>query len=119
MTGFAGKPEGLIDQRSDPTFGASTDILELIHELKIHQTELEIQNEELKRAQLELIDLYRQFEDLYEFAPCGYLNLDPKGLVSRINLAGVILLNGLREKILHTVSAGSLPRTGKMPTLTP
>ncbi len=94
--------EGLIDQRSDPTFGASTDILELIHELKIHQTELEIQNEELKRAQLELIDLYRQFEDLYEFAPCGYLNLDPKGLVSRINLAGVILLNGLREKILHT-----------------
>ena len=94
--------EALINQRSDSGFEATTDILELIHELKIHQAELEIQNEELKRAQLELTDLYRQFEDLYEFAPCGYLNLDPKGLVIRINLAGVMLLNGSRENILHT-----------------
>ena len=94
--------EALIDQRSDSDVEAPSDILELIHELKIHQAELEIQNEELKRAQLELTDLYRQFEDLYEFAPCGYLNLDPKGLITRINLAGVMLLNGLRENILHT-----------------
>ena len=94
--------EALIDQRSDIGLEAPADILELIHELKIHQVELEIQNEELKRAQLELTDLYRQFEDLYEFAPCGYLNLDSKGLIIRINLAGVMLLNGLRENILQT-----------------
>ncbi len=94
--------EALISQQLDSAFDAPTDILELIHELKIHQAELEIQNEELKRAQLELNDLYRQFEDLYEFAPCGYLTLDPKGLVSRINLAGVMLLSDVREKTLHT-----------------
>ena len=93
--------EDLIHQRSDRSFEAPADMLELIHELKIHQAELEIQNEELKRAQQELTDLYRQFEDLYEFAPCGYLNLNPKGLVSRVNLAGVMLLSDLREKILH------------------
>lgn len=92
--------EELIKERSDLAFQAPTEILELIHELKIHQAELEIQNEELKRAQLELTDLYRQFEDLYEYAPCGYLNLDPKGMISRINLAGVMLLEGLRENIL-------------------
>ena len=94
--------EVLIHQQSDHAFEGPADILELIHELKIHQAELEIQNEELKRAQLELTDLYRQFEDLYEFAPCGYLNLNPKGVISRINLVGVMLLSDLREKILHT-----------------
>ena len=94
--------EELITQPSASAVEAPTDIIELIHELKIHQAELEIQNEELKRAQLELTDLYRQFEDLYEFAPCSYLNLSPKGLVSRINLAGVMLLSEVREKILHT-----------------
>jgi PAS domain-containing protein/DNA-binding NarL/FixJ family response regulator len=94
--------ETLITQPSASDVDAPTDILDLIHELKIHQAELEIQNEELKRAQLELTDLYRQFEDLYEFAPCSYLNLNPKGLVSRINLAGVMLLSELRGKILHT-----------------
>ena len=94
--------EELITPPSDSAVEAPTDILDLIHELKIHQAELEIQNEELKRAQLELTDLYRQFEDLYEFAPCSYLNLNPKGLVSRINLAGVMQLRDVREKILHT-----------------
>jgi DNA-binding NarL/FixJ family response regulator/PAS domain-containing protein len=94
--------EALIAQPSASDVGAPTDIIELIHELKIHQAELEIQNEELKQAQLELTDLYRQFEALYEFAPCGYLNLNPKGLVLRINLAGVALLSDVREKILHT-----------------
>jgi PAS domain S-box-containing protein len=94
--------QALIDQRPEAAFEAPIDILALIHELQIHQAELEIQNEELRRAQLELTDLYRQFEDLYEFAPCGYLNLSPKGLVSRINLAGAMLLSTLRESILHT-----------------
>ena len=94
--------EKLIKERSELDFQAPADLLELIHELKIHQAELEIQNEELKRAQLELTDLYRQFEDLYEFAPCGYLSLNPKGLIARINLAGAMLLNGLRKNILHS-----------------
>ena len=94
--------EKLISHRSDSDLETPTDIIALIHELKIHQAELEIQNEELKRAQLELTDLYREFEDLYEFAPCSYLNINPKGLVSRINLAGAMLLSDLREKILNT-----------------
>lgn len=80
----------------------SASMLDLIHELTIHQAELEIQNEELKRAQQELTDLYQQFENLYEFAPCGYLNLNPKGLITRINLAGVTLLNGFRASVLHS-----------------
>lgn len=94
--------EELIKNRPASAPHASTDILELIHELTVHQMELEIQNEELKRAQQELSDLFGQFEDLYEFAPCGYLNLNPKGLITRINLAGVTLLKEDREGLLHS-----------------
>ncbi|MEJ2642271.1 MAG: PAS domain-containing protein [Desulfosarcinaceae bacterium] len=77
------------------------DVLELIDELEIHQVELEIQNEELKRAQDELADLYHRFAEPYEFAPCGYLNLDTHGIVRRINLAGVALLGRPRKRILQ------------------
>lgn len=94
--------ESLLKERKAYAPDPSTDILTLIHELRIHQAELEIQNEDLKQAQLELSELYHQLEDLYEFAPCGYLSLNPKGIVTRINLAGVMLLDALRQKVLHT-----------------
>jgi len=82
---------------------AGDDILELIQELKIHQAELEIQNEELKRAQLELSDLHRQYERLYEFAPCGYVTLNPKGIITRVNLTAVSLLGAPRMHLLRSV----------------
>lgn len=78
----------------------SINLLELINELRIYHLELEIQNEELKRAQQELADLYREYEALYEFAPCGYLNIDPKGCITRVNLAGTTLLKDTRAKLL-------------------
>gem|GEM_PF-1830667 len=92
----------LIARRPDDCAPAPVGILELVHELKIHQAELKIQNEELRRAQQKLTDLHRQYVDLYEFAPCGYLNLDAKGLITRINLAGVTLLARDRKSLLHT-----------------
>jgi PAS domain S-box-containing protein len=87
-------------------FGSGPDqpmnILDLIQELAIHQAELQIQNEELLQAQDELADAQRLYQELYEFAPCGYLSLTPKGLISRINLAGVNLLGQDRRILLHT-----------------
>ena len=78
------------------------DIIDLIHELKVHQAELEIQNEELKRAQEELSQLHREYQDLYEFAPCGYLTLDARGIITRANLTAVSLLGTTRGYLLHS-----------------
>jgi PAS domain S-box-containing protein len=89
--------EELIRQRPDFGSGTPADILELIQELRIHQAEVEIQNEELEGAQQELSELYREYEDLYEFAPFGYVRLNAAGIVTRINLAGAGLLGTPRK----------------------
>ena len=94
--------EELIRQQPDLASETSGDILELMHELIIHQAELEIQNEELKRAQQVISELHREYEGLYEFAPCGYVTLTAKGIITRINLAGVKLLGSARQTILHS-----------------
>ena len=94
--------EELIRQQPDLASETSGDILELMHELNIHQAELEIQNEELKRAQQVISELHREYESLYEFAPCGYVTLTANGIITRINLAGVKLLGSARQTLLHS-----------------
>jgi PAS domain S-box-containing protein len=89
--------EELIRQRPDFDVKTPTDMLALIHELRIHQAELEIQNEELKRAQQEISELHHEYENLYEFAPCGYVTLDDKGIITRVNLTGASLLGTVRK----------------------
>ena len=65
---------------------------EYIHELRVHQIELEIQNEELRDAQIKLEDSRRKYFDLYNFAPVGYFTLDKDGNISDVNLVGGVLL---------------------------
>ena len=93
--------EQLLQKRPDFTPIASSDMLEAIHELQIYYTELEIQNDELKRAQQEILKLQGEYEDLYEFAPCGYLTFNPQGLILKVNLTGTMLLGTNRGKILR------------------
>ncbi|MBI2487511.1 MAG: PAS domain S-box protein [Deltaproteobacteria bacterium] len=71
---------------------AKTNIKGLIHELRVHQIELEMQNEELRRAQSELEDSRCNYSDLYDFAPVGYFTLDKKGIILEINLTGAAML---------------------------
>jgi diguanylate cyclase (GGDEF)-like protein/PAS domain S-box-containing protein len=74
---------------------------EVLHELEVHQIELEMQNEELRRAQLALEESRDRYVDLYEFAPVGYLTLTGEGLISAVNLTGAALLGEERKKMLR------------------
>jgi two-component system cell cycle sensor histidine kinase/response regulator CckA len=75
------------------------DTQKLLHELQVHQIELEMQNEELREAQIEReLALYR-YTQLYEFAPIGYYVLDSGGKIIRTNLQGASQL-GLERSLL-------------------
>ncbi len=93
--------EKLIDGQPEYALAHVPDVLELIHELRIHQAELELQNDELKRAQLELAALNKEYTNLYEFAPCGYITLSKTGIINRANLTATRLLGENRERLLH------------------
>jgi PAS domain S-box-containing protein len=79
----------------------NADALRLIHELEVHQIELEMQNEELVRARAEAEEAYRQYTDLYDFAPIGYLTFGHDGTIHQANLPGATMLGVERVKLLN------------------
>ena len=89
------------DQWLDPTVLSADDIRRLIHELQVHQIELELQNEELRRAQAALEASRDRYSDLYDFAPVGYLTLNEKGLIIEANLTITAMLGLTRDSLLN------------------
>ncbi|HEY6562489.1 MAG TPA: PAS domain S-box protein [Polyangiaceae bacterium] len=72
----------------------------LIHDLRVHQVELEMQNRELREAQERLEEATSRYSDLYDFAPVGYCTLDPKGQIRELNLTAAALLGAPRETLV-------------------
>lgn len=72
----------------------------LLHELQVHQIELEMQNRELRESQQLLEEARDRYADLYDFAPVSYISFDREGIIKNINLTGAEVLNQVRSNII-------------------
>ena len=85
---------------------SAVDNRRLLHELQVHQIELEMQNAELQEWRTQAETLLEKYVDLYDFAPVGYFSLDQKGRILRVNLVGAAMLGVERSRLVSR----SLPR---------
>jgi CRP-like cAMP-binding protein len=86
------RAEARVQQAPPPHPGAQWEAERLVHELQVHQIELELTNEELRHAYDEADALRQKYADIYDFAPLAYFTLDAQGVIVQLNLAGAILL---------------------------
>lgn len=81
------KAEAMVAQRAQDESASRTDVLRLVHELQVHQVELELQNDELLRTQAAEADAVGRYTELFNAAPLAYLVIDAAGAVREANLA--------------------------------
>ena len=92
----------LREQKKLKTGGAknAVDSQRLLHELQVHQIELEMQNTELRQARDELEVALENYTDLYDFAPVGYFTLTTAGVINQVNLTGTKLVGIERSRLV-------------------
>ncbi|MFO7736547.1 MAG: ATP-binding protein, partial [bacterium] len=95
------KAEKKLKDRSKENTGVNSeaDNLKLIHELEVHQIELEMQNEELALARSEAAASSEKYTELYDFAPIGYFTLSPDGEILELNLSGAKMIGKERSQL--------------------
>jgi PAS domain-containing protein len=98
---FRQQAEAILSKRkTSSAMDMNADPVRLIHELEVHQIELEMQNEALLQANAELESTLSQYAELYAFASVGYLTMTRDGTIRRANLTAVKLI-GVRLRNLN------------------
>ena len=77
------------------------DTVRMLHELEVHQIELEMQNAELQKARDDMEVVLERYTDLYDFAPVGYFSIDVEGLILEVNLTGAVLFGVERSRLIR------------------
>ncbi len=95
------KAEALLrDEYSEKELASEKDLPKILHELRVHQVELEIQNEELRRIQVELQATQSKYFDLFNLAPVSYFSFDEHGKIVELNLTATQLLQRERKYLI-------------------
>jgi PAS domain S-box-containing protein len=95
------RAEELLKKQGGRTAESSEiDILSLIHELEVHHIELQMQNEELLRAREELDESRKEYADLYDLAPIGYVTVNKEGVIVRANLMASDTLHASKKDLV-------------------
>ncbi len=105
IEGLSRRAEAALSQRADPSPDAFAALSPeaaqgVLHDLQVHQVELEMQNEELRRAHAALDASRARYFDFYDLAPVGYCTVTDKGLIKEVNLATCTLLNVPRSQLI-------------------
>ena len=87
---------------ADITIRDPKKILEILHELEVHQVELELQNHDLIETQDTLNQTFKEYESLFEFAPVGYIVANQKGIIKKANLKLTELLEIPRSELIKS-----------------
>jgi diguanylate cyclase (GGDEF)-like protein/PAS domain S-box-containing protein len=108
------RAELMLSQQHSALSGIDLDDKKLLHELQVHQIELEMQNEELQAVQVKAEASLKRYTELYDMAPVSYLTLGRDGAIHQLNLKAAELLGVFRAKLVQQrfqvfISSGSLP----------
>lgn len=91
---------GVIDPKFSESI-SSEEIKKMFHELQVHQIELEMQYDELKKTQDELEKYSSRYFDLYDLAPVGYLTINEKGIILEANLKAYSMTGMTRPDLIR------------------
>ncbi len=81
---------------------SEADERKLLHELQVHQIELEIVNEELRLANESAVNDAIKYAELYDFAPTGYMSLSREGKIEDLNIKAASMLGKQRQKLINS-----------------
>jgi PAS domain S-box-containing protein len=90
----------------DPLRIAHDNLPKLVHELQVHQIELDMQNLELREAQAKLEESRNRYYDMYDFAPVGYITMSTSGVIEESNIAAADMLATARSTLLGKLFQG-------------
>jgi PAS domain-containing protein len=90
------------EQKTEYALSMETDDTKLLHELQVHQIELEMQNEELQQANETAERALKKYTMLYDLSPMGYFSLTPDGAISDLNFTGADMLGERRFSLVNS-----------------